>query len=84
MVSLSGVCPPNWTMTPRGRSLHDVHHVFERERLEVEAVRSVVVGGNRLRVAVDHDGLDARLLEREGRVHARVVELDALADAVGP
>ena len=65
-------------------ALHDVHHVLERERLEVEAVGGVVVGGDRLRVAVDHDRLDARVPQREGGVHARVVELDALADAVGP
>jgi len=72
-------------MTPRWPlALDDVHHVFEGERLEVEAVGGVVVGRDRLRVAVDHDRLDARLLEREGRVHARVVELDPLADAVGP
>ena len=35
-----------------------------------------------LRVAVDHDGLEAVFLQREGRMHAAVVELDALADAV--
>src|SRR5690606_21310578 len=36
-----------------------------------------------LRVAVDHDGLVARLPEREAGVHAAVVEFDPLADAVG-
>ncbi len=63
---------------------HDVHDVFEREWLEVEAVGGVVVSGDRLRVAVHHDRLEAHLRERVGGVHAAVVELDPLADPVGP
>src|SRR6478609_8937192 len=47
------------------------------------AVGGVVVGGDRLRVAVDHHGLVAGVAQREGGVDAGVVELDALADAVG-
>ena len=65
-------------------ALDDRQHVFERQRLEVQPVGGVVVGRDGLRVAVDHDGLEAVLSQREGRVHAAVVELDALADAVGP
>src|SRR5580693_9388746 len=61
-----------------------LEHVFQGERLEVQPTRGVVVGRDRLRVAVDHDGFVAGLGQREGRVHARVVELDALADAVRP
>ena len=62
--------------------VHDLEHVLERQRLEVEPVGGVVVGRDRLRVAVDHDGLVAGLAQRHHRVHARVVELDALADPV--
>ena len=58
--------------------------VLERERLEVQAVRRVVVGRDRLGVAVDHDRLEAGLGERVAGVDAAVVELDALADPVGP
>ena len=58
------------------------HHVFERQRLEVEAVGGVVVGRHRLGIAVDHHGLEAFGLEAEHRVTAAVIELDALADAV--
>jgi hypothetical protein len=60
----------------------DLQHVFQRHRLEVEAVAGVVVGRHGLRVAVDHDGLVAVLAHRQRRMHAAVVELDALADAV--
>ena len=60
----------------------DLDHVLGGQRLEIEPVGGVVVGRDRLRVAVDHDGLDARVLERVGGVNAAVVELDALADAV--
>ena len=58
--------------------------VFGRERLEEEAIAGVVVGGHRLGIAVEHDGLEARVGQCERGVHAAVVELDALPDAVGP
>ena len=61
----------------------DLEDVLEGQRLEVEAVGGVVVGGDGLGVAVDHDGLVAGLGQREAGVAAAVVELDALADAVG-
>ena len=60
----------------------DGEHLLRRERLEVEPVGGVVVGGDGLRVAVDHDRLVAERAERLRRVDAAVVELDALADAV--
>ena len=81
--SLSGVWPPNWTITPHGFSTSDdLQHVLERQRLEVQPVGGVVVGGDGLRVAVDHDGLEAVIAQRHRGVHAAVVELDALPDAV--
>ena len=83
----SAVWPPSCTTTPTSSPLwrlgvDDLEHVLERERLEVEPVAGVVVGRDRLRVAVDHDGLEAGIRERERGVHAAVVELDALPDAV--
>ena len=66
----------------RSLGLDHRHHVFERQRLEVQPVGGVVVGRHRLRVAVDHHRLEAFFAQREGRVTAAVVELDALADAV--
>ena len=62
--------------------VHDLEHVLERERLEVEPVGGVVIGRHRLGIAIDHDGLVAGRAQRHRRVHARVVELDPLADAV--
>ncbi len=59
-----------------------VQHILEGERLEVQARRGVVVGRHRLRVAVHHHRVDAHLLQSEGRMHAAVVELDPLPDAV--
>jgi hypothetical protein len=94
----SGVCPPNWTMTPftspprRGgraakwaavEALADVEDVFVREGLEEEQVAGVVVGADGLGVRVDHHRLDAQLAHRERGLHAAVVELDPLPDAVG-
>ena len=64
--------------------LDDVEDVLDCEGLEVELVRRVVVGAHRLRVGVDHDRLEAVLAEGEAGVDAAVVELDSLADPVGP
>ena len=62
----------------------DLQDVLERQRLEIQPVGGVVVGGHRLGVAVDHHGLKARLAQRGCRMHAAVVEFDALPDAVRP
>ena len=64
--------------------VHDLEDVLEGERLEVQPVGRVVVGRHGLGVAVDHDRLVAGLGERQRRVHAGVVELDALPDPVRP
>ena len=46
----SGVWPPNCTITPSGFSVSQMLSTFfERERLEVEAVAGVVIGGDGLR-----------------------------------
>ena len=60
----------------------DRQHVLRGHRLEVEPAGRVVVGRDRLRVAVHHHRLEPSFLERECGVHARVVELDPLADPV--
>ena len=60
----------------------DGEHLLRRERLEVEPVGRVVVGRDRLRVAVDHHRLVAERAEGLGGVDAAVVELDPLADPV--
>ncbi len=57
---------------------------FGGQRLEIQAVRGVVVGRYGFRVAVDHDGLLPGLVQGIRRMDAAIVELDALADAVGP
>ena len=81
--SLSGVWPPNWMTTPSGRSRAQISSTSSApQRLEVEPVGGVVVGGDGLRVAVDHHRLVAERAERLGGVDAAVVELDPLADPV--
>lgn len=62
---------------------NDVKHVLAGKRFEVEPVAGVVVGGDGLGVGVDHDRLEAVFRKRKAGVTAAVVELDALADAVG-
>ena len=64
--------------------VHDLEHVLAGERLEVQPVGGVVVGRDRLRVAVHHHRAVAGLAQRHRRVHAGVVELDPLPDPVRP
>ena len=66
----------------RQLGLVDLDDVLEGQRLEVEPIGDVVVGGDGLRVAVDHDGLVAIRQGHRG-VNTGVVELNALADPVG-
>ena len=61
----------------------DAQHVLQGQGLEVELVRGVVVRGHGLGIAVHHDGLETQLLQGQGGMDAAIVELDALADAVG-
>ena len=87
--SFSGVCPPSVTITPATvpdccSACNDFQHVLGGQRLEIQPVGGVVVGGHRLRVAVDHDGLEPGVPQRQRGVDAGVVELDALADPVRP
>jgi hypothetical protein len=63
-------------------ALVNVQHVLERERLEKQLVARVVIGRDGFGIGIDHDGLEAVLLEREGGVDAAVIEFNALADAV--
>ena len=59
----------------------DAHDIFLAERLKVESVGGVVVGGDGLGVVVDYNDVVAALLERPYTVHRRIVKLDALSDA---
>jgi hypothetical protein len=63
--------------------LAHVEHALEGDRLQVEPVRGVVVGGDGLRIRVQQHGLVAEPAEGLGGAGAGVVELDPLADPVG-
>jgi hypothetical protein len=64
--------------------LIDRPDVFESERLEVKPVAGVVIGRDRLRIAVDHDRLVAIFVQRKRRMTAAVIEFNSLSDAVRP
>ena len=61
----------------------DFEYVFERHRFEIQTIGRVVVGRNRLGVAIDHDRFVAVFAQGHGGMHATVVKLDALPDAIG-
>ncbi len=57
-------------------------HVLCGQRLEIEAVRGVVIRRHGLGIAVDHDGFIARLAQRKTGMATAIIKLDALADTV--
>ena len=59
------------------------HHVFCGQRLKIKPVGRIVIGRNRFRITVNHDGLIARLFQRIGGMHTAIIELNPLTDAVG-
>ena len=64
-------------------NMDDLQHIFQRQRLKIQAIRGVVIGRDRLGIAVDHDRLIAGLAHGKGRLHAAVIKLNALTDPVG-
>ena len=61
----------------------DIAHILGAQRLKVQAVGGVIVGGDSLRVVVDDDHVIAQFPQGPHAVDAAVVKLDALADADG-
>ena len=62
---------------------NDVVHALRVQRVKVQTVAGVKVGGDGLGVVVYKDGFAAVLLQGPHTVHRAVVELDALTDADG-
>src|ERR671937_230219 len=76
--------PKRSRSSARSIALADRQHLLDAERLEVEPVGGVVVGRDRLRVAVDDHGLVTKLAKPLRGVDAAVVELDPLPDPDRP
>ena len=68
---------------PFCRSVAMISSFLGGQRFEIQSVGGVVIGRHRFRIAVDHDGLVAGVVQREAGVAAAIVEFDALADPVG-
>ncbi len=62
----------------------DIPHVLRAERLEVQPVGGVVVGGDGLGVVIDDDHVIAHLPQRPDTMDAAVIEFNALSDADRP
>ena len=63
-------------------SIHDVHHVFKRQRLEVKFVGCVIVSRYSFGVAVDHYRLKAFVVQCVRRMNTAIVKLNALPNPV--
>src|ERR1700756_2950771 len=57
-------------------------YILQSERLEVQAITGVVIGGDGFRIAVDHHRLIAIFTQRERRMAAAVIKLNPLPDTV--
>ena len=62
----------------------NVENVLESERLKIKFVARVVIGGNRLRIRIDHDCFKSELPQREGSVDTAVIELNSLTNSIRP
>ena len=60
--------------------VQNVLNVFRGQRLEIQSVRRVEVGGNRFGIVVDNDHFIAKLFQRPNAMYGRIVELDTLTD----
>ena len=64
--------------------INNVQYPLQRQLIEVEPIRHIVVGADGLGVVIDHDGVVALLLDRlEGR-DTTPVKLDRATDVVCP
>ena len=64
--------------------LNDFDYVFERQWLEVQAIRDIVISRYCLRVTIDHDGIVAIFAHGECGMHTAIIELYALPYTVRP
>ena len=64
-------------------ALHDIEHVFFRQRLKVKSVGGIVIRTDRLGIAIDHDRFDAFFPQRHRRMDTTIIEFDALPDPIG-
>ena len=60
--------------------INNIEHVLNSQRLKVQLISNIKVGGNGFRVVVDDDGFIAHLLQCPYAVYRAVVELYALTD----
>ena len=58
-------------------------HIFEGQRFKIQAVAGVVIGGDGLGIAIDHDRLVAVVAKCECRMAAAVIEFNSLPYSIG-
>ena len=62
---------------------NDIHHPFESQLVEIQAVTHIIIGRNRFRIIVDHHRAIALLSNGVQRLHTTPVELHRRTDTVG-
>ena len=63
--------------------LDDIHHALERQLVKIKAVTDVIIGGDGLRIVVDHHGAVAVVTDGMKGLYAAPVELYGRTDTVG-
>ena len=62
--------------------IDDVHHPFESEFIEIQAIAHIIVGGNGFGVIVNHHRTPALTLHSEQRIHTTPVKFHGTTNAV--
>ncbi len=62
----------------------NIEDVLERKRLKIKFVAGIVIGRDRFRIRIHHDGFEPEFTQGERGVDAAVIEFNPLADAIGP
>ncbi len=70
---------------PLGLFLADqFDHVFPGQRLKIQTVGGIIIGGNGFRVTIDHDRFISCIRQGIAGMDTAIVKFDPLADAVWP
>ena len=60
----------------------DTQHIFQRQRLKIQLVRSIIVRRNCLWVTVDNNRLKSHLLQSKRSMHTTIIKLNTLSNTV--
>ena len=61
----------------------DFEDIFQGKGFEIKSVGDIVVGGNRFRIGIDHNGFKTGFPKGKGCVYTTIIKFNALPDPIG-